>query len=84
MKTIYDGSAYANEIEEILIKIKERRISKNFKQEHMARALKITQNNYSKLESGLVPLTIEKFFKIAELLGVDVRFFLSYKTNQPL
>jgi transcriptional regulator with XRE-family HTH domain len=36
----------------------------------MAYKLNISQNAYSKLESGKTPLTLDRFFKIAELLHV--------------
>ena len=37
----------------------------------MAYKLSISQNAYSKLESGKTPLTMDRFFKIAELLHVS-------------
>jgi transcriptional regulator with XRE-family HTH domain len=43
---------------------------KEYSQDFMAYKLSISQNAYSKLESGKTPLTMDRFFKIAELLHV--------------
>jgi len=47
------------------------RRSKEYSQDFMAYKLNISQNAYSKIESGKTPLTLERFFKIAELLDVS-------------
>jgi transcriptional regulator with XRE-family HTH domain len=46
------------------------RRSREYSQDFMAYKLSISQNAYSKLESGKTPLTMDRFFKIAELLHV--------------
>lgn len=47
------------------------RRSREYSQDFMAYKLSISQNAYSKLESGKTPLTMDRFFKIAELLHVS-------------
>jgi transcriptional regulator with XRE-family HTH domain len=44
---------------------------REYSQDFMAFKLGISQNAFSKLESGKTPLTMERFFKIAELLEVS-------------
>lgn len=44
---------------------------REYSQDFMAYKLSISQNAYSKLESGKTPLTMDRFFKIAELLHVS-------------
>lgn len=44
---------------------------REYSQDFMAYKLGISQNAFSKLESGKTPLTMERFFRIAELLQVS-------------
>ena len=44
---------------------------REYSQDFMAYKLGISQNAFSKLESGKTPLTMERFFKIAALLEVS-------------
>jgi transcriptional regulator with XRE-family HTH domain len=44
---------------------------REYSQDFMAFKLGISQNAYSKVESGKTPLTMDRFFKIAELLAVS-------------
>jgi transcriptional regulator with XRE-family HTH domain len=44
---------------------------REYSQDFMAYKLGISQNAFSKLESGKTPLTMDRFFKIAELLQVS-------------
>jgi DNA-binding XRE family transcriptional regulator len=44
---------------------------REYSQDFMAYKLGISQNAYSKLESGKSPLTIDRFFRIAELLNIS-------------
>lgn len=52
------------------IKIRRIRESKSFSQDYMANRLNISQNVYSKLESGGVKLTTERLKQIAEILEI--------------
>ena len=47
------------------------RRTREYSQDFMAYKLGISQNAFSKLESGKTPLTMDRFFKIAELLQVS-------------
>lgn len=51
--------------------IKSLRISKNLKQINLARALKISESNYSKIESGKKALTISQLKTISDYLGIS-------------
>ncbi len=42
-----------------------------YSQEYLAAKLKVSQNTYSKIELGYVKLTLERFFKICQVLGID-------------
>lgn len=44
---------------------------REYSQDFMAYKLGISQNAFSKLESGKTPLTMDRFFKIADLLQVS-------------
>lgn len=51
-------------------KIKKLRELRNFSQKHMAEKLKITQQNYSKMEMGEVDFPISRLQTIADILSV--------------
>ena len=55
---------------EIAIKIKARRIRLKYTQKYMACRLLISQNAYSKIESGRTKISIERLYEIAEILEV--------------
>jgi transcriptional regulator with XRE-family HTH domain len=42
-----------------------------YSQEYIAAKLKVSQNTYSKIELGYVKLTLERFFKICQVLEID-------------
>lgn len=42
-----------------------------YSQEYLAAKLKVSQNTYSKIELGYVKLTLERFFKICQVLEID-------------
>jgi transcriptional regulator with XRE-family HTH domain len=44
---------------------------REYSQDFMAYKLGISQNAYSKLESGKTPLTIDRYFKISDLLHIS-------------
>lgn len=54
-----------NKNNEIIQKIRKLRELHNLTQEHVAQALSLTQNGYSKIERGETELTINKFASIA-------------------
>ena len=45
------------------------RIEKRLSQAEMAERLGIAQNNYGKIERGITELTVQRLYKIAEILG---------------
>ena len=51
--------------------IREIRITKSISQEFMALKLGIDTSNYSRIERGTAPLTIERMMAIAEILGMS-------------
>lgn len=46
---------------------------KGISQEYMAQMLKISQNQYSKIETGKIQLTISRLEKICEILEIDIK-----------
>jgi transcriptional regulator with XRE-family HTH domain len=59
--------------------IKNARLYRNYSQDYLALKLNISQNAYSKIELGYTRVTIERLFKIAEILELDVVDLLSDK-----
>ena len=51
--------------------IRKARLAKGFKQIHMAEALGLTQPAYSKIEEGLVNITLLRAFQLRNLLDID-------------
>ena len=49
---------------------------RNYTQEYLAAKLEITQNAYCKIELGYSNLSLERFFKICEILEIDCRDLL--------
>lgn len=58
-------------------KIKRFRELRNYTQQYMSDRLKISQNTYSKIETGGIKLTVERLNQIAEVLEVPVEQILS-------
>ena len=58
-------------------KVKKIRESKNYTQEHVAGMLGISQNTYSKLETGAIKITTDRLQKMAEVLDVPIEQLLS-------
>lgn len=52
--------------------LKNIRIEKNYSQSYMAEKLDFAQNNYSKIERGIVELTVNRLYQIAEILEVSI------------
>lgn len=62
-------------------RIKKYRESKNYTQAYMAESLGISQNTYSKIESGGIKLTVDRLNKIASVLEIPVEDILSSDTQ---
>ena len=60
----------------VLDSIRRLRQQKGYSQEYMAFMMDMSQNNYSKLERGATPLTINKLYDVAEILEVTVHEIL--------
>lgn len=58
-------------------KIKKYRELRNYTQAYMADRLDISQNTYSKIETGGIKLTVERLKQIAEILEVSVENVLA-------
>jgi transcriptional regulator with XRE-family HTH domain len=67
----YTTNKEAVSTKSVLESIHNLRRIREYSQDFMAFKLGISQNAYSKVESGKTPLTMERFFKIAELLAVS-------------
>lgn len=65
-------------------KIKRIRIEKGYTQEYMAEKLFIDTVNYGRIERGQSKLTIDRLFKIAEILNVKVEDLLKVKNDEHL
>ena len=61
---------------ELGIKIKKIRESKNYTQEYMSNKLNISQNTYSKIESGGIKLTVDRLKKYQKYWMFQLRIFL--------
>lgn len=67
----------------ILTTIKNIRQEKGYSHEYMALEMNLSQVAYTKMENGTTKLTVERLYKIAEILEVEVGELLSIKvTNQ--
>lgn len=62
---------------EVGTKIKKYREQRNYTQQYMSDRLNISQNTYSKIETGGIKLTVDRLNKIAEVLEVPVEQILS-------
>lgn len=63
---------FNNQIRVVADNIRKVRQYHGFSQKFVAGQLGITQNGYSKLESGTVNITLARLFEIAEILGVGI------------
>lgn len=57
---------------------------RDFSQEYMAKALKISQPAYSDLESNKTKLTLERLIEISKLLETDVIDLINFNENQAI
>ncbi len=66
---------------ELGIKIKKIRESKNYTQEYMSNKLNISQNTYSKIETGGIKLTVDRLKQISDVLDVSIEDIMSNETQ---
>ena len=59
----------------VLAQIKNQRNIKNYTQGFVANKLGISQNAYSKIESGVSTLTITTLFRLSYIFDIDVLLF---------
>jgi len=69
-------------MKEITENIKKFRELKNYTREVMADKLEMSVSGYSKLERGDVELSVNKLFKIAEILEVNVSQILNFDASK--
>ncbi len=68
-------------MEKIINKIKDIRLSKGYSHEYMAFELGISQVAYSKIEKLETKLSVERLYKISEILEVKVGEILDIEPN---
>lgn len=68
----------------VLTTIKGIREEKGYSHEYMAHMLDLSQVAYTKLEKGQTKLTLERLYKIAEILEVEVGNLLDIESNNQL
>lgn len=64
-------------LNDISKRIKFFRKKKGFSQERMANKLGINQNSYARIENNVTKLDLERLFKIAKILEIDVYLLLT-------
>lgn len=69
------------EINDLLNLIKEKRKEKGYTQADIANYLGITQQAYTKIESGTTDLKLKTLYQIAEYLGIDISANKSNNSN---
>ncbi len=58
-------------VQNVAANIRKIREYRNYTQEYLAAKLKISQNAYSKIELGYTKITVDRLFRIADILEVD-------------
>ena len=71
-------------MEHVIEKIKEIRKQKGYSHEYVAHELGISQVAYSKLEKNKTKLSVERLYKLAEILEVNVGELLDIKPTSQL
>jgi transcriptional regulator with XRE-family HTH domain len=69
-------------MKEAIENIKKFRELKNITREDLADKLEMSLSGYSKLERGEVELTVNKMYRIAELLEVSISQILNFDASQ--
>ncbi len=68
-------------MEKVLEKIKSIRTEKGFSHDYMAIQMELSQVAYTKIENGNTKLTVERLYRIAEILKVDVSIILEIESK---
>ena len=71
-------------MENVIGRIKKHRQLKGLSHENIALELKISQVSYTKIENGTTKLTVERLYKIAEILEVEIAELLGIETKYQL
>ncbi|WP_029545869.1 helix-turn-helix transcriptional regulator [Selenomonas sp. AB3002] len=58
------------------------RRSRNMTQAELAEQIEVSSNFLSQVERGLKHLSMDKFFKVAEILKIDERLLLDFSRKQ--
>lgn len=66
---------------EIGQRIKKIRESRNYTQEYMSDKLNISQNTYSKIETGGIKLTVDRLKQISDVLEMSIEEILNNETQ---
>lgn len=69
------------EVEHIIEKIVQERNKKGYTYENIAIELDLTTAAYRKIETGETKLTVERLFKISNILGIPIGDFLEIEKN---
>ena len=69
-------------MEKIINKIRDIRKDRGYSHEYMAHLLDISQVAYSKIEKNETKLTVERLFKIAEILEAKIEDILDIKADK--
>ncbi len=69
-------------MKEVIDNIKKFRELKNLTRDEMADKLDMSLSGYSKLERGIVDLSVTKLYKVAEILEVSVSQILNFDASQ--
>jgi DNA-binding XRE family transcriptional regulator len=56
--------------QQVVVMIRHLRRKKEYSQEYMAAHLDISQNAYSKLETGKIPMTVDRLCEVARILDI--------------
>lgn len=68
-------------VNEILTKIRSKRLEKNYSQTYLASRLKISQSYYAKIENGITKLTVDELIEISEILNINLSELFSPKID---
>jgi transcriptional regulator with XRE-family HTH domain len=69
-------------IKNVARNIRKIREYRNYTQEYLAAKLRISQNAYSKIELGHTKITIDRLFRIADILEVDPMIILDIDNSE--
>lgn len=70
------------DIEKVIEKINQQRTKRGYTYENMAHELNLTPAAYRKIETGETKLTVERLFKISNILDLPISDFLDLQTNK--